>query len=116
MKHKRENRLKQQTMKLKMDAQEVHLPAACTDTRATAYDFENQVSFPSCFRDSPPAAVPVEFARYTRLAASRGNRVQTIPIEDKRAQVSGTGKRRLRLLNLGASHAIFGKTPQIQSN
>jgi hypothetical protein len=34
-------------------------------------------SFAPCFRDSPPGAVCVETLREVRLAASRGNRVQT---------------------------------------
>jgi hypothetical protein len=39
--------------------------------------FPQLESFAPCFRDSPPGAVCVETLREVRLAASRGNRVQT---------------------------------------
>jgi hypothetical protein len=55
-------------------------------------------SFAPCFRDSPPGAVPVAFPQKPRLVAGRGNRVQTIPSEERRARVFRDFSRELSTL------------------
>jgi hypothetical protein len=50
--------------------------------------FLHLITFAPCFRDPPPGAVSVETLWEVRLAASRGNRVQT--------NASGTGLRAVR--------------------